>query len=132
MRVVAILDPARTPNFTWEGTLHIILFVGGVAGALFGVLTALLRRITTPRVAVTVVVITLMGLLVAPEEPRTEFIELGAGPWVNIPMFIAVVTSFGFVMLGLISRFERVKRMMHIASVAGVQAMEVESRKDTQ
>jgi hypothetical protein len=122
MRVVAILDPETAPEFTWSGTIGIVLFVGGISGALLGLMSALMRRLITPGVVATVVTVVFMGLLLAGEDLRTELMELGAGPWVNLPMFTAVVASFALVMLRLIGRFERTPDHVPSVTVAQVQA----------
>lgn len=106
MRAVAILDPGRNPEFTWGGTLIIIVFVGGISGVIFGVLAALLLRVAPRTLSVGVVISGMMGMLLAPGELRAEFVELGAGPWVNLPLFTAVVTAFAWVLVALVRRFQ--------------------------
>jgi hypothetical protein len=120
MRVVAILDPVRIPDFTWEGTFFIVVFAGGLSGVLFGALAALMRRRASARTTVTVVVVILMGLLLLPGELRTEFMELGAGPLVNIPLFTVVAMGFAAVLLRLIGRLDKRKRIQHATPVARV------------
>jgi len=122
MRVVAILDPETAPEFTWSGTILIVLFVGGISGALLGLMSALMKRLITPGVVATVVTVVFMGLLLAGEDLRTELMELGAGPWVNLPMFTAVVASFAFAMLNLIGRFERTPDHVPSETLAQVPA----------
>ena len=122
MRVVAILDPETAPEFTWSGTIGIVLFVGGISGALLGLMSALMRRLIAPGVVATVVTVVFMGLLLAGEDLRTELMELGAGPLVNLPMFTAVVASFALVMLRLIGRFERTPDHVPSVTPAQVQA----------
>lgn len=107
MRVVAILDPIRTPEFTWEGTLGIVFAVGGILGLVFGISSALLMRALGRAVVSTTTVVLFMGLLLAGEDLRQELMELGAGPVVNIPLFAAVAAAFALVMTGIIERLER-------------------------
>src|SRR3970282_1587260 len=44
MRVVAILDPVRSPEFTFGGTMFIIIGVGVMMGGTFGVIGNLARQ----------------------------------------------------------------------------------------
>lgn len=106
MRMVAIIDPVRTPEFTWAGTLGIIVVVGGISGVVFGVVAALLLRVAPRLVSVGVVVFGMMGMLLAPEDLRAEFVELGAGPWFNLPLFLAVVIAFAWVLVTLVRRLQ--------------------------
>jgi hypothetical protein len=89
MRVVAILDPVRIPEFTLDGTFFIMMFVGGIMGLLGGVSYAFLDLgLRVPRVVKSfLVAIFIMGLLLSNDGLRQELLELGAGAWVNIPMF---------------------------------------------
>ena len=93
MRVVAITDPVRTPEFTLDGTFFILLFVGGILGSLGGVSIAFLRHGTGIAKSGLSLIVTvgIMVLLLASEGLRAEFLELGAGPWLNIPMFGLIV-----------------------------------------
>lgn len=95
MRVVAITDPVRATEFTIEGTLFLVLIFGGMFGAITGVWArtsadALERPALAPVLAFTAVA----AMLVGDSEVRSEFVELGAGPWVNVPMFTAVVLAY--------------------------------------
>jgi hypothetical protein len=106
MRVVAILDPVRTPAFTIEGTLFIILFLGVVVGGVFGIEAALLRRALSVSAAVMTFSMTavIMGLLLAGDDLRSEVFELGAGAWLNIPMFAMVVWLYSWALNRAIDR----------------------------
>jgi MFS family permease len=96
MRVVAVLDPVRRPELSFEGTMFIMIFIGVIVGGIFGVLGALLRRVFDWPSRVGAMVIGAMGLSAMIADPglRGELFELGAGPWVNLPMFGAVF--FGY------------------------------------
>jgi hypothetical protein len=98
MRVVAITDPIRTPEFSVEGTAFILVGIGvvfgTVAGAYLGGLRYLLRL---RRVSVAVVgTLVIVPLLFGDSEIRSELFELGLGAWVNIPMFFGVVFAYGW------------------------------------
>lgn len=97
MRVVAILEPTRAPEFTIGGTLFIVVFIGGMFGGIIAVGAALVRRglgVSGPLTA-GLMTVTIMGILLVDSELRSEFVDLGAGPWLNIPMFGAVVVLYG-------------------------------------
>lgn len=117
MRVVAIFDIRRV-EFTLGGTLFIILGVGVIIGGLFGIAAAFMRTGMRwrGRLAASATTVALVGLLLLDPNLRAEFVELGAGPWLNIPMF-AVVT-FGYALFAdkLIDRFEN-KKLLREARV---------------
>ena len=109
MRVVAILDPVRTPEFTVGGTLFIIIGVGAMMGGIFGVIGNIARvGFNIPSrgagLVPAVVVILLIGL---DSELRSEIVELGAGPWLNIPMLGAVAVGYGALWTRVVTRLER-------------------------
>jgi MFS family permease len=59
-----------------------------------------------------VMTIALVGLMLLDTGLRSEFAELGAGPWVNIPMFTAVVYGYGLFANRLIDRFGRKRSLV--------------------
>lgn len=124
MRVVAILDPIRTIEFTVEGTVFILIGVGLVIGGVFGLGAALLRRAfsVSGRVMALGMTAAIMGLLLADSGLRSEFVDLGAGPWLNIPMFGAVVFLYSVVANRLMDRFAERKASKVRPEAAGVQA----------
>lgn len=98
MRVVAILDPFRVPEFTVGGTMFILIGIGGIFGGVIGILANLARRGLRLRSLFSVAVPPAAGamiLLFADQEIRGELFELGAGAWVNIPMFGLVTLLYG-------------------------------------
>jgi hypothetical protein len=99
MRVVAILDPIRTPEFTVEGTLFIVILIGAIFGGTFGLAAILFRRAfaLSGRTMALWVTGALMAVLLVDTELRGEFVDLGAGPWLNIPMFAGVVFLYALV-----------------------------------
>lgn len=110
MRVVAILDPVRTPELTVEGTMFILIGIGGIFGGVMGILANLARRGFHLRSPIAVGVLPAAGalsLLFADDEIRRELFELGAGPWVNIPMFGVVALLYGMGTGVIINRLER-------------------------
>ncbi|CAN5330864.1 MAG: hypothetical protein ACR2JP_06140 [Acidimicrobiia bacterium] len=61
MRVVAIADPIRSPEFTIGGTIFLILFAGVMMGTGLGIATALLARSRRLPPATAVAVVTVLG-----------------------------------------------------------------------
>lgn len=124
MRVVAILDPIRSIEFTVEGTVFILIGIGLVIGGVFGLGAALLRRAfsLSGRVMALGMTAAIMGLLLADPGLRSEFVDLGAGPWLNIPMFGAVVLAYAVVANRLIDRFAARKASRLPRETAEVQA----------
>jgi len=111
MRVVAILDPERQVEFSLGGTFLIVVLIGVILGGALGVLAALLRKGLgwSGLVMAGVMTFAVVGLLLLDTGLRSELVELGAGPWLNIPMFTAVSFVYGLLANRLIDRFE-VKR----------------------
>jgi hypothetical protein len=110
MRVVAIIDPVRSPEFTVGGTMFIIIIgVGVVMGAIFGVIGNIVRGgFNIPsRGAGLVPAVLVMLMLGLDSELRSEIVELGAGPWLNIPMFGAVAIGYGALWTRVVTRLER-------------------------
>lgn len=106
MRLVAIVDPLRMPELTLEGTAVVIVMVGGALGAVFGLIGNVLRvgwplHAQGSAVAVTIV---LMATLLVEAELRAEFMTLGRGPWMNIPLFTAVAFAYGRVAAAIMER----------------------------
>lgn len=98
MRVVALLEPARVPEFTIEGTSFILIFIGAIFGGILGISGNLAKRgLRLGSIATAAIVPALgaMALILVKEETRTELFELGAGAWVNIPMFALVSYLYG-------------------------------------
>jgi hypothetical protein len=108
MRVVAILDPVRSPEFTIGGTMFIIIGVGVMIGGTFGVFGNIARRgFGIPsRGAALVPALLVMLMLGLDSELRSELVELGAGPWLNIPMFGAVAVGYGALWARVVTRLE--------------------------
>lgn len=108
MRVVAVLDPTRATELTVEGTMFIVIGIGGMMGGMFAAGGNLLRRaigIESPVVAGTVLALALMAQFVlASGDISDEFFELGAGPWVNIPMFTAFAVGYGIAAMAIADR----------------------------
>lgn len=112
MRVVAIFDIRRV-EFTLGGTLFIILGIGVMVGGMFGIAAVFVRTgLRWPgRLTAGVMTVALVGLLLLDPSLRSEFLELGAGPWLNIPMFTAVTFGYGLFANKLIDRFETKKSL---------------------
>ncbi|HUF14802.1 MAG TPA: hypothetical protein VMQ46_02820 [Acidimicrobiia bacterium] len=108
MRVVATLDPIRSPEFTVDGTMFIIIGVGVMMGGIFGVIGNVVRGgfgIPT-RSAGLVPALLVMLMIGLDGELRTEIVELGAGPWLNIPMFGATALGYGALWTRVVTRLE--------------------------
>ncbi|HVR77000.1 MAG TPA: hypothetical protein VMS99_01270 [Acidimicrobiia bacterium] len=98
MRVVAIIDPLRTPEFTMEGTMVIVIFIGGLFGGIFGIAGNLARRgleLSSTMASATVPAASVLAVLLTNEDLRMELFELGVGAWMNIPMFGMVSLLYG-------------------------------------
>lgn len=107
MRVVAILDPVRTAEFTLDGTMFII-FLGVTMGGILGVIGNIARSgWSIPSAAAGLVPALLVILMIGLEsELRREIVELGIGPWLNIPMFGAVALGYGALWTRVVARLE--------------------------
>lgn len=98
MRVVAMLDPFRVPEFSWGGTMFILIGIGGIFGGIFGILANLARRGLHLRSVLNIAILPAGGalsLLFLDDEIRRELFHLGAGAWVNLPMFGLVTVLYG-------------------------------------
>ena len=95
MRLVAIADPVRATEFTLEGTLFLVLIFGGMFGAITGIWArASADALERPALAQALAFVAVAAILVGDSEVRSEFVEVGAGVWVNAPMFTAVVLGY--------------------------------------
>lgn len=99
MRVVAILEPVRSPDFSVGGTVFLIVGFGGVVGVATGVFATLVARgLGLSRLAfVLLASAPILAMLVLDSELSRELFELGAGGWMNIPMFAGVSVAHGVV-----------------------------------
>lgn len=99
MRVVAIIDPIRSPEFSVGGTMFLIVGFGGVVGVATGVFATLIARgLGLSRVALVLLASApILLMLVLDSELSTELFELGAGGWMNVPMFAGVSVAHGVV-----------------------------------
>ena len=109
MRVVAIMDPIRTPEFSFGGTFFIVVGIGGILGGVMGVVGNLIRRAAA--IASVVVAGVLLGalqmtILLTESGLREEFFELGGGPWVNIPMFAVFAFGYGIAAMTIVDRLD--------------------------
>ncbi len=109
MRVVAILDPVRVPEFTIDGTFFIMIFVGAILGVFGGLSYAFFDRgLGASRTVTSLLVSTLMmGFLLLDPGLRQELFELGVGPWVNIPMFGLVTFLYASLTGAIHARLQR-------------------------
>jgi hypothetical protein len=109
MRVVAIMDPTRSPEFSVGGTLFIIVGIGGIFGGIIALTGNLIRKAVPITSVVTggmVLAGILMAMLLVESDLREEFLELGGGPWVNIPMFAVVATGYGIAAVTITDRLK--------------------------
>jgi hypothetical protein len=110
MRVVAIMEPIRTPEFSIEGTLFIIIGIGGIFGGIFALVGNLIRRVFSIKSAIAsgvVLAALVMTTFLSETDLRAEFTDLGGGPWVNIPMFAIFVLGYGIAAMAIAEYMER-------------------------
>jgi len=123
MRVVAILDPVRSPEFTVGGTMFIIVGVGVVMGGIFGIIGNVARGgLGIPSGAAGLVPALLVMLMISLDsELRSEIVGLGKGPWLNIPMFGAAAVGYGALWTRVVTRLEmrRIEKKIRHEIAAG-------------
>lgn len=110
MRVVAIMEPTRTPEFSIEGTVFIIIGIGGIFGGIFALVGNLIRRVFSIKSAIAsgvVLAALVMTTFLSETDLRTEFTNLGGGPWVNIPMFGIFALGYGIAAMAIAESLER-------------------------
>lgn len=110
MRIVALLDPFRAEEFTIGGTLFILIGIGAIFGGILGIVGNLAKRglgLTSVVTASIVPALGAMSLILVSEDTRTELFELGAGAWVNIPMFGLVSILYGLGAAWITARADR-------------------------
>lgn len=109
MRVVAITDAERVPEFTLGGTMFIVIGIGLVFGAVAGAYFVSAGRLLRLR-RMTISVIATVGIMVflfGDSELRSELTDLGLGGWANIPMFGLVVFTYCWALDAAARRLER-------------------------
>jgi hypothetical protein len=136
MRVVAILDPVRTTEFTFGGTMLIIIGLGVMMGGIFGVIGGLARRgFDIPSRVAGLVPALLVALLIGLDsELRGEIVELGAGPWLNVPMFGVVALGYGGLWARVVVRLEsrRIdKKARHAITESATMALSTQRGLET-
>jgi hypothetical protein len=124
MRIVAVMDPLRTPELSLEGTLLIIVMLGGMFGGIVGIAVTVLRAgfDLSPRTAATVSTAVVVAMFVGEPELRAELLELGAGGWFNIPMFAVVAAAYGVAAARLVDRLGARTRRRLASGTAAVRA----------
>jgi hypothetical protein len=112
MRVVAIVDPVRRPEFTIEGTMFILVGIGVIFGGLFGAVTAPIQDAFDMdwRMAAVLPAALVMALILSADDLRAELFELGAGGWMNLPVFAGVALAYGLVATRIIHRLTTRRR----------------------
>lgn len=108
MRVVALLEPSRIPEFSVGGTLFIVVGIGGIFGGIFGIVTSFTRKgFGVGRIGGTVFAAGLvMAFILIDSETRKELLHLGAGGWLNIPMFGSIALGYGYASQWIFDRVE--------------------------
>ena len=108
MRIVAIMDPIRQPEFS-AGETGFIVLSAGFMGLVFGAGIALIRDAFQVSGVVVALLAAAGGMTVflAGAELRGELFGLGAGAWVNIPMFAVAWGLYGLAAVSTIGRFGR-------------------------
>ncbi len=109
MRAVAIADSNTTPEFSFGGTIGIIVLIGGFLGSIYSVVAAFAREgFSIGKAAASAVVsLALIAFLFASPDLRSEITHLGFGGWVNIPMFATIGFAHGWVSLSLYDRLSK-------------------------
>lgn len=109
MRIVAITDSTRTPEFTAEGTAFILVGLGLMLGTFSGAYLGGLRHILGlgKRTIAIVGTIALVPLLFGDSETQAELLELGFGGWINIPMFTSIVFAYSWTQAGIAARLDQ-------------------------
>lgn len=99
MRMVAVMDPNQTPEFTLGGTMFIIVGIGAIMGGVGAGSFYLLRHAAGIRSAV--LAGTALGVWFTSQlvffsgDISDEIFELGLGGWVNIPLFGLISVAYG-------------------------------------
>jgi hypothetical protein len=109
MRMVAIMDPVRRPEFSLGGTIFIMIMVGVLMGVLLGITGVLINRavnVRSPKAAGGLLGLLTVGVLVGNSGLRSELVGLGAGLWLNLAMFGTVAFVYGIATMKLTARFD--------------------------
>lgn len=120
MRIVALMEPSRIPEFSVGGTLFIIIMIGGIFGGIAGVVVCFARKgLGLGKIAGTLMSAGLiMTLVLIDRETRRELLHLGAGGLINIPMFTAISLGYGFATHWLFERlYQRMSASTEMVSV---------------
>ncbi|MGH8923341.1 MAG: hypothetical protein ACRDWA_01660 [Acidimicrobiia bacterium] len=107
MRMVAIMDPVRRPEFSLGGTIFIMIMVGVLMGGLLGIAGILISRtanISSSSAAGGLLGLLTVGVLVGNSGLRGELISLGAGLWLNLAMFGSVAIVYGIATIKVAAR----------------------------
>lgn len=106
MRIVNVFEPSRPFEFSVGGTMFILMFIGVIMGFVIGVSVLFLRDgLDSSRVVTSLLTGGLvLALLLTNPEFRTELLELGAGGWMNIPMFGLSAVLYGWALQALYDR----------------------------
>jgi hypothetical protein len=112
MRIVAVLEPSRVTEFTIEGTMFIIVFIGALIGSVLGLVAHFIRMgfgLGRSGVAIVTAVLAI-GFIVVDSETRLELFQLGLGFWFNAPMFGLIAATYGYASCQILDR-----AMLHFA-----------------
>lgn len=109
MRAVALMDPTIEPEFTLEGTVFIVIFIGAVLGGIQAISGNLLRRalgVESAVVAGSLLALMLMvGLAFLSGDISDELFQLGLSPWINVPLFSVIALAYGIAAMALADKF---------------------------
>lgn len=107
MRMVAIMDPSQRPEFSFSGTIFIMIMVGVVMGGLLGTAGILINRTTNIRSLSAgggLLGLLTVGVLLGNSGLRGELIDLGAGLWLNLAMFGTVAIAYAIATMKVAAR----------------------------
>jgi hypothetical protein len=112
MRIVAIMDPALAEEFSVGGTLFIVVGIGAIMGGVQATVFQLVRRTfglgSAVWSGVLLGAVLMIDLSFFAGELSDELFELGAGAWVNIPLFGVFSIAYGIAATAAADRAESV------------------------
>lgn len=125
MRMVAIMDPSRSPEFSFSGTIFIMIMVGVVMGGLLGTAGILINRTTNIRSLTAgggLLGLLTVGVLLGNSGLRRELINLGTGLWINLAMFGIVAIAYGIATMKVAARLGSEPGQPHDTTRVDLQA----------
>ncbi len=117
MRVVAMMDPTLAEEFSIGGTVFIVLGIGAIMGGAQAAIFQLVRRGLGLGSAiwsgVLLGTVLMVDLTFFAGELSDELFKLGAGAWVNIPLFGVFSVAYGIAAMATADKAESVMFSRH-------------------